>query len=67
VADGHKIRTTRMTDSGLAAQNRFFIDGVKAKDDFAAPSPGLEEAIETMVLAEAIAGGEPIRRLGART
>lgn len=55
-ADGVRTRTTRMTDSGLAAQNRAFIDGVKAGGCFAPPAPGLDEAIETMALAEAIAG-----------
>jgi predicted dehydrogenase len=56
VADGQRVRTVRSTDSGLANQNRAFIDGVKSGTDFGPAAAGLEEALETMKLSEAIGG-----------
>lgn len=56
VADGQKVRTSRVTDSGLYNQNRAFVDGARQGAEYAAPAPSLEDALETMALAEAIGG-----------
>lgn len=56
VAEGQSVRTARATDSGLANQNRAFIDAVKSGGSFGPAAADLEEALQTMELSEAIGG-----------